>query len=1357
MFLLLLFVTCNLFLFNQYVFTNISQPNTGHTGAPGEQTCATSGCHQSATIPVTFQNPKIQMPGPFAGNFVNGYLGNEGDTFNLQLAFSQIFPTYNIYGFSMTALYENGTPAGVFYKGLGSNGVRESLSTSGGRQYLGHKDADSNPSWLFKYELPAAPITQDIIFYIAANGGNDNGQADAGDDIYVAKYRLSANDFKLDTTSGPVANVTAEFDVNSLTPCLGKGIAFNDLSTGNPTTYFWDFGPGATPSTSSSATPPLVSYSTPGPKTISLTVSAGGASDTETKVAYVNVSAGPNIDAGQDQSMCVGGSVQLQATGGVLYSWSPVSGLSSSAIANPVASPANTTVYTVTGTDASGCANSDDVTVTVTNAPVVNVIDADICPGDTAVLDAGNPGFDYLWSDNSTGQTLAVTQSGFYSVTVSDGVNCSASDTAEVVLLPLPTADAGSDQEICLGDAAQIGSNSFPSYNYRWVPASSLNNANISNPLASPTVDTEYILTVNNQVTGCVARDSVIVTVNPLPIVLVSGLSPEYCVSDNTPISLNLSPAGGVLSGPGISGTDFIPANAGLGTHLISYEYTDPVTNCTNSANIGVDVVPAPVAGIINLSTEYCEYDTAFALIGIPAGGSFNIDGQIITDFDPQNLGAGTYEVEYIVSVGSCIDSTSMMVDVIGNVSPSISLPTSIFCKGDNTPYSFQASPGGGTVSGFGVVNGDFIPTAAGVGSGTIEYVFDTASCQFATSITVTVAGVDLGNDTTICEGDSVLLDVSVFVSNILWSNNAQTPTIKVSPLVGTSVEYFVTGTDINGCTTSDTIEVTTAVKPNVIFDNIDSLYCSTDPILTLVGSPVGGVFSGPGVSGNTFDPNAAGVGGPYTLTYTYQGVGGCEVSVSQGVAVLQGFSNPEFIGLDTIYCVNASAVELNGTPAGGSFSGNGVIDSTFVPYFAGVGIHTLTYGVQSGNGCGAIKTVQVEVKARPQVQFNTLPSAVCSNSGSLLLEGLPSGGVFSGAGVQDTVFYPSRVGVGNTNIISYTYTDIYGCSRKIDQIVDVLPKPNASILSHPRSLCEGADTVNLNGQPFGGVFMINGDTSNQFVPNASFLGSNIIQYIVTANNTCKDTAYSSIRVWANPNVQFDIVEDQFCAYPIITNLSATPVGGVFEGTGVGQNNVFSPVNADLGVNVISYTYIDSNGCGSTVYDSVEIVALPEVELTGLNDVYCTSDDSVAFAVNPVGGTLSGAGVSGNYFIPSEAGVGTFNVRYTVVNSSNCYNVLYKEIRVDDCTSVIENNDLQSILIWPNPTNGFVYVESPVVEEQVSIRVLDLQGRLLFETSVAKQDNLGRFEIDLSNFNSGIYLIQLQNKNESVVKRIVRY
>ena len=113
----------------------------------------------------------------------------------------------------------------------------------------------------------------------------------------------------------------------------------------------------------------------------------------------VTVIEGVNADAGNDVTICSGDSIQLNATGGTSYNWSPVTGLSNPNIANPLANPATTTTYHVNVTNMNGCMNKDSVVVNVTNVLVANAgPDSSICAGNNVALNGSGGGGLFLES-----------------------------------------------------------------------------------------------------------------------------------------------------------------------------------------------------------------------------------------------------------------------------------------------------------------------------------------------------------------------------------------------------------------------------------------------------------------------------------------------------------------------------------------------------------------------------------------------------------------------------------------------------------------------------------------------------------------------------------------------------------------------------------------------------------------------------------------------------------------------------------------------------------------------------------------------------------------------------------------------
>src|SRR5699024_984363 len=123
----------------------------------------------------------------------------------------------------------------------------------------------------------------------------------------------------------------------------------------------------------------------------------------------VTVNPLPNIDAGTDVTICDGASTTISATGGTSYTWDNSLG----AGATHSVSPTSTTIYTVTGTDANGCQNTDQVTVTVNPLPTVTISsDFDVCIGEDINLTAGG-GTSYSWTGpngfTSTSQNPTIT------------------------------------------------------------------------------------------------------------------------------------------------------------------------------------------------------------------------------------------------------------------------------------------------------------------------------------------------------------------------------------------------------------------------------------------------------------------------------------------------------------------------------------------------------------------------------------------------------------------------------------------------------------------------------------------------------------------------------------------------------------------------------------------------------------------------------------------------------------------------------------------------------------------------------------------------------------------------------------
>jgi PKD repeat protein len=177
----------------------------------------------------------------------------------------------------------------------------------------------------------------------------------------------------------PMAPPVAAFTVDSTAGCNGT-YQFFDASSPIATNWVWIFGDGQ----SFTEKNPTVTFAAPGTYTITLIVNneLGTGTPINTSIT-VGFSGSVNLSAGSNVTIQPGGFTQLTATGAATYSWFPTTGLNNANVSNPICQPAVTTIYTVTGTTASGCTGTASVIVFVAGTIGVEDLlsdEADIYP-----------------------------------------------------------------------------------------------------------------------------------------------------------------------------------------------------------------------------------------------------------------------------------------------------------------------------------------------------------------------------------------------------------------------------------------------------------------------------------------------------------------------------------------------------------------------------------------------------------------------------------------------------------------------------------------------------------------------------------------------------------------------------------------------------------------------------------------------------------------------------------------------------------------------------------------------------------------------------------------------------------------
>lgn len=248
----------------------------------------------------------------------------------------------------------------------------------------------------------------------------------------------------------------------------------------------------------------------------------------------------PFADTRTDTSICESASVELTTVGANAYSWAPATGLSNASVASPIATPANTTKYYVSGTSIFGCTATDSVTISIKTIPAVSSTgDTTICRNTAAPLFASG-GASYSWEPaallnnpniaNPVANPSAANTK--YVVTVTGANNCSSKDSFVVAVTPVQVYSVSADTSVCLNTNAQL--NATGGNYYLWSPASLVNNSNIPNPISTAINTTAYSVLVRDTICNFDTTLFTTITVLPSPTITAAKENDVDCTISST-------------------------------------------------------------------------------------------------------------------------------------------------------------------------------------------------------------------------------------------------------------------------------------------------------------------------------------------------------------------------------------------------------------------------------------------------------------------------------------------------------------------------------------------------------------------------------------------------------------------------------------------------------------------------------------------------------------------------------------------------------------------------------------------------------------------------------------------------------
>lgn len=763
--------------------------------------------------------------------------------------------------------------------------------------------------------------------------------------------RCGNGKFSLHSITTPIAIRLKPISKFTLTSpiCAGQSTAFNNLSCANTASpeFFWDFGNGTT---SNSASPPKLTYPTAGIYTIKLSVKNECATEVFTRdLRVLDLPLAKASISLNRPTLCTNSSDPLIATitdksqNVNNYDWVITGGKfqylnsTSNRSQNPVVQFNEAKTYKISLTG-NGCGNAQwDTTIVIEALPVVKLSPV-------------------------------------------------ASDCKSITLTPAKLVQYSG------GNITQVMwtfSGISPGTSFDKLPTTPINYTQFG----------RYTIAIKASNICGNSRDSIQFSIDSLQKAKIQTLA-SLC-TNNAPVQLSFTPAGGQWTGSGIDNRGIItPSKASLGKN--TYSYTIGSGTCASSASIDIQVGAPPKVTIQQVSSSCKPITVTNNNLASYQGGSgeqfqWLVIGKDTSRFStaqlPQPLlftQSRQYKIRIAVQnfCGSSIDSTLFSIDTLSKIILDTIRP---ICQSD-APIQLKSQPSGGQWTGNGIDSrGVITPFKTVLGKNTYTYTVGSGTCASSGSISVQVGAlpkVTIQQITSSCKPITVSNNNLVnyqggfgeqFRWQIIGADTTRFNSAQLSqPLVFTETrKYKIRIAVQNFCGTaidSTLFSIDTLAK--ITLDTIGQL-CLSDAPIQLKSQPSGGQWSGIGVSSNgLFNPDNA-VIGVNVLRYSI-GSGSCANAANLNLTVNGARVNA---GTAVGACGDAKAITLNGaSPAGGVWKGKGIIDSlsgVFDPKIAGIGEQTILYTFkQNGSGCVNQSSRKVTVFGLPKAGLDSLSNA---------------------------------------------------------------------------------------------------------------------------------------------------------------------------------------------------------------------------------------------------------------------------------------------------------------------------------------------------------------------------------------------
>jgi hypothetical protein len=996
---------------------------------------------------------------------------------------------------SATETVSGGTPAYTYAWAPGGSTNATASNLSAGTYTLTVTDVNGCTA------TATATITQPVALTtttstVPATCGSSNGSATAtpagGTSAYTYAWApggqtaatatgLSAGSYTVTVTDANGCTVTATAGVTNLgglsaTISSVTNVKCNGGATGSitestaggtpPYTFSW------APSGGTNAT---ASNLTAGSYTITVTDKNGC---TATASATVTQPPVLTVTASNTPVKCNGGATGTATAtpaGGTVpytYSWTP-GGQTSAA-----ASALTAGTYTITVTDKNGCTATASTIVTQPTVLTANISASTnvTCNGGnngsaTVTAGGGTVAYTYNWTPSGgTNNTTTALTAGTYTATVTDANGCTA--TAAVVITQPPAMTVSpSAPVICSGGNVILTASGAVTYS--WSPATGLSATVGASVTASPTVTTLY--TVTGTAGACISTATVLVTVNPTPVITLTPPSSNLCSGDSLTImasgasTYTWAPAAGLSNTVGLIVTAFPAVTT-------TYTVTGTSNGCSGTATVTITVTPTPTVTVNPSSpAPICSGGNVSLTASGAATYSWSPATGLSATIGATVTASPTVTTSYTVTGtnGSCSNTATVVVTVNPTPTVTVTPAAASICtggSGTNLTASGAATYTWAPAAGLSATVGSSV-TANPAVTTTYTVTGTSGSCSSTQMVTITVNPTPtvtvLPSSGAICSGKSVSLTASG-AATYSWAPSAGLSatvgaTVTASPTVTTS--YTVTGTN-GSCTGTAVVLISVSPTPTVVVSPSAPSICATGPGVTLTAS---------GAAGYNWSPatGLSGTSGPVvtatpTITTTYTIVGtsptGCQdtakVTVTVDSAIVAAIT-----GKDTICAGDSTTLTASG---GGTYTWNTGSTNASITVAPSSNIsYSVTVKV---GGCSVSTSVNVVVNKAAVINIiQTGDTLKCTPTGlsyqwykgNTIIPGSTFDSLITHATGTYKVYVTNSSGCSDTGI--YVVTGFAGIGEvSMSENINIYPNPTTGNVQIECNIPEGDYTMNM-------------------------------------------------------------------------------------------------------------------------------------------------------------------------------------------------------------------------------------------------------------------------------------------------------